>query len=101
MEEIITGLVTEETPEIPVEEVVVEVEEEQCAVEEVESRQIGIISNCNRLNIRALPIKDSTVLSIVPVGTELEVLGVSDGWYNVCTASGIEGYCMTQYVIVQ
>ena len=61
---------------------------------------IGIVIDCVKLNIRRYPKKESYVLCEVPVLTELRIDSdrSTDEWLSVCTAAGIEGFCMTKYV---
>lgn len=59
-----------------------------------------IVSNCKRLNVRTAPTTDSDVICIIRSGTSLKVdfQESNDNWYKVCTSSGVEGYCMRDYV---
>lgn len=60
---------------------------------------IGVV-NCRCMNIRDLPGALGEVIISVPLNTELEIdMSESTGaWYYVCTASGIEGYCLKMYI---
>lgn len=76
---------------------------EDTPVEEIEEEVkelIGVVSDCLRLNVRKEPSKDSEVVAIVNCLNELKIdLDTStDDWYAVCTAAGIEGFCMKQFV---
>ena len=80
----------------------VEVEEPITENTKVES-VTGVVVNCGNLNIRQEPSIDGEILCSVPVFTELEVCiddKSTDEWFHVYTASGIEGFCMRQYVDV-
>lgn len=60
----------------------------------------GIVSNCVKLNVREKPVAGSRVVTIIDVNTKLTVttdesFGI---FYKVCTASGVEGYCVKDYV---
>ena len=84
------------------EEVVEETKEdisESAVEEEVVETLYGIIKDCSKLNIRKKPNTSADVVCIVNEGTEVKINtdGV-DGWYGVCTANGIEGYCMSKFV---
>ena len=70
-------------------------------VEEVK-QHVGVVCNCEKLNIRKYASKDSEVLTIVDAGTELLIDSSKStaNFYKVCTASGIEGYCMEEFVEV-
>lgn len=62
----------------------------------------GVVSRCNRLNIRKAPNKDADVVKIVPVGAEMTIVGHSldKPWYRVVTEDGIKGFCMAEYINV-
>lgn len=63
----------------------------------------GIVSDCEKLNIRKVPTRNSQIVTIVPVNTELmvDLANSTSDWYSICTSSGIEGFCMKQYVTIQ
>lgn len=75
------------------------VEEIEEAVEEI----IGVVSDCLKLNIRKEPNKDSDVVAVVTCLDELKIdlTASTDDWYAVCTAAGIEGFCMKNFVSVE
>ena len=60
----------------------------------------GVVINCAKLNVRAEPSVDADVICVLNANSEIEinVTKSTDKWFNVCTATGIEGYCMRQYV---
>lgn len=60
----------------------------------------GTVINCTKLNVRAEPDAKSDVLCVLDVKSEIkiDVDKSSDKWFRVCTATGIEGYCMRQYI---
>lgn len=64
---------------------------------------IGVVTDCLKLNIREKPSMDSKVVTVVTCLDELEIdMGDSnDDWYAVCTAAGIEGFCMKKFVAVR
>lgn len=73
-------------------------------VEEVEEHItiLGTVSNCKRLNIRKAPSKDYYVVTEVSEDTQLmiDTEKSTNEWYSICTASGIEGFCMKDFVTV-
>lgn len=83
-----------ETPVVDVETVVV-----PDPVELVE----GVIANCAKLNVRVAPNATADVLCILNVASEIEIdlAKSTDEWYHVCTATGVEGYCMRKFVDVR
>jgi hypothetical protein len=62
----------------------------------------GVV-NATRLNIRESPSINAKIVAVVPVFTELLIDSdqADDEWYSVCTASGIEGFCMKEFVVIQ
>ena len=61
---------------------------------------IGFVSNCSKLNIRKESNVDSEVLCVVDSGSKLQInlVDSTHGWFSVCTETGIEGFCMKEYV---
>lgn len=82
-------------------EAIEEQETELC--EDAARNVIGVVTDCLKLNIREKPSKDSRVVTVVTCLDELEIdIGDSnDDWYAVCTATGIEGFCMKKFVAVR
>lgn len=71
------------------------------STEEVE--MFGVVTDCLKLNIREKPDKNSGIVTVVTCLTELKIdptMSTGD-WYAVCTASGIEGFCMKKFVAVR
>lgn len=60
----------------------------------------GVVVDCKKLNIRKAASKLADIVTVVPAGTKLVIdLNKSKPeWYSVCTAAGIEGYCMKGFV---
>lgn len=78
-------------------------------IEKVETKRApvpGSVSNCDKLNIRKLPSMKSEVLTILDSKSEILVNPdelkfdeLNDVYfYKVTTASGIEGYCVTDFI---
>lgn len=82
-------------------DIIKEQESEVC--EDTAHNMIGVATDCLKLNIREKPSKDSRVVTVVTCLDELEIdMGDSnDDWYAVCTATGIEGFCMKKFVAVR
>ena len=94
-------------PEVTEEETNVELEvtEEETNVEpevneeEIQNEQlVRVIPNL--LNIRFTAEKDSTIVTIVSKDDELILLDKEqiNGFYHIITKTGIEGYCMVEFV---
>lgn len=89
--------VVEEVAEM-IEPVVVEPEPEPEPVVAV-----GKIECKNKLNLRAEPYADANVVKELNKGAEVMVYvdeSTAD-FYKVCTESGLEGYCMKKFVVLQ
>ena len=54
----------------------------------------------NLLNVRFSAEKDSTIVTIVSKDDELILLDKEpiNGFYHIITKTGIEGYCMVEFV---
>lgn len=79
----------EETPEAPV-------------VEEENNELIGVVANCEKLNVRRGPDADAEVLTVISKGTEvqIDIFESTNGFYKVCTGAGIEGFCKEDFISV-
>lgn len=95
------------TPEIAVPEVKMEVEstvEPEVVVAPIVCEPVatveGVVVNCAKLNVRVKPSIDADVVCVLNVASEIEIdLDKStDDWFAVCTATGVEGYCMRKFV---
>lgn len=98
---------TNEVNEV-VEEVAVTEVNEQNVVEEAEVNDAasatitGVVNNCTRLNLRKQPSTTSKVINILDSGDKVEIddANSTEDFYKVLTESGIEGYCMKEYITV-
>lgn len=63
----------------------------------------GFVVDCARLNVRAEASIDSEVVYVLDSMSEIEVdmNKSTNEWLHICTASGVEGYCMRKYVEVR
>ena len=63
----------------------------------------GVVDNCIRLNVREKPSVDAEILTALEAGSEVLLLEdeTENGFYKVCTASGLEGYCMCEYIVIK
>ena len=110
VEEPVVEELVEEIEETPVEDTAEEQVDE--TVEEIEvvsledaavETAIGIVSDCTKLNIRKLPKPDAEKVAVVDVNTQLmvDLDGSTLKYYKVYTESGVEGYCLKEYVAVR
>lgn len=90
-------VVQEEVVETVVEPVV-----EQTEVEPVKP-VIGVVTNCLKLNVRAEPKPTAEALCVLDRDSEVSVYKAesTDEYYKVCTAAGIEGYCVKFFIRVK
>jgi uncharacterized protein YgiM (DUF1202 family) len=61
---------------------------------------VGCVANCAKLNVRAKPNTNADVICVLEAASEVNI-NVADSnteWFKVCTATGIEGYCMRKFV---
>ena len=71
--------------------------------ESVKTTMHGIVVNCKKLNLRKSPLKDSdgaNVITTLLAGATV-VINESDStpnFYKVTTETGLEGYCMKQFI---
>lgn len=81
----------------------VRAEVEEVVAEEVAKpamHTVGTVAGCKKLNVRLEPSSDSEVVGILNSGEKVEVDGeAANGFYKICTAYGLEGYCMEQYLL--
>lgn len=72
-------------------------------VEERKPDIMGVVAGCALLNVRAEPSLDAEIACQIVDGAEL-VIDETDStefFYRVCTATGVEGYCMKEYVVIR
>lgn len=90
-----------ETPKVELPEI------EEVAVATVEAKPEapvetveGVVVNCARLNVRAEPNTDAAVLCVLDAMSEIEIVVAqsTNEWFKICTATGIEGYCMREFI---
>ena len=96
--------VIEEVIENPTEETVSALEEViEETTEETVIEQFGFVSGCSKLNIRKAPNVNADIECVVNEGSELKIDKSKsiEGWFNICTANGAEGYCMSKFVEIK
>jgi hypothetical protein len=107
--EVVEEVVQEvETAVEPIAEPVVEV---QTAIEEVAEPVVledekeaditsAIVVNCAKLNVREEPSPKGAVVAVIDASNEVVICASESfgNYYKVCTASGIEGYCIKDYL---
>lgn len=75
---------------------------EPIEVKPEDTTKSGAVTDCAKLNVRKQPNKDAEVVCVISVATELlidEAESTKD-FYKICTAAGVEGYCMRKFITV-
>ena len=64
---------------------------------------IGVVTGCLNLNIYKDASYGADIVAVVSALSELcvDLDNSTDDWYFVCTASGIEGFCMKKFVAIR
>ena len=88
---------TEEAVETPVEETTEEVVEE---ASDDEILDIGVVTDCLKLNVRKQPSKDAEVIKTIDALTEVVILKEVNDFYEVALKTGESGYCMKKYIAI-
>lgn len=84
--------------------VVEEVKSEPTLVVEQQKTEVkqltGNVAGCAKLNVRKEPNKDAEILAVINEGAEVVINKIKStmDFYSVCTAAGIEGYCMKKFI---
>ena len=78
-------------------------QEEEIAEVNTNGTLKGVVSGCDKLNIRKEAIKDSTIVTIINKNAEVVIdpTKSTNDFYKVTTTSGVEGYCMKTYITVK
>ena len=86
----------------PQEEMVDEVVIEEFVVETEEKPKTGKVVNCELLNVREQPNTNAEIVCMIKRNTEVEidVTKSTSDFYKICIASGIEGFCMKKFILV-
>lgn len=63
----------------------------------------GVVVGCYNLNVRTGPNKDFDVICEIPSESEVEIDESEsfEDFYKICTASGVEGFCMKKFIEVK
>lgn len=92
-------------PEVPLEvnEAVEETEIISPIAPEPKKTARGVVVGCFNLNVRTGPRKDFDVICEIPSDSEVEIDESEsfEDFYKVCTASGVEGFCMKKFIEVK
>lgn len=72
----------------------------ETAIETAHALKIGRVFGCTSLNVRKAPKTNAVVICTINCHAEVEIdeSESTDDFYKICTASGIEGYCMKKFI---
>lgn len=90
---------------VPNEESVANVayEEDECiTVKEDEKPILGKVDNCDKLNVREYPNVSASVLCTLVKSTEVMIVESesTEMFYKVYTTSGVNGFCMKDFITI-
>jgi len=71
--------------------------------EEFNDILLGIVTGCEKLNVRKEPSSTAAIICEIENRTEvmIEEVESTEDFYKVCTASGIDGFCMRKFIEIQ
>lgn len=60
----------------------------------------GVVTNCDRLNVRREPTKNSEVVAVIKAGTEVAIISSksTEDWYYIALW---DGYVMKEYITIK
>lgn len=63
---------------------------------------MGMLLNCDKLNVRTEPNKNAEVVFVADSKTEfiIDEATSTEDWFSIRTAAGVEGFCMKKFVAV-
>ena len=99
VEPIVEEVVSETKP--ATEDVAVEVAPEKKPEKKV---KIGVVVNCEKLNVRNNPSPTAAIELVISKGTEVEITGSNGDFYSVrkgTITEGFNGWCMKKYISVK
>ena len=64
---------------------------------------VGVVTGCAKLNVREAANADADVVCVISEGSDVTINRIKStvDFYAVCTAAGIEGYCMKKFITVK
>lgn len=92
-----------EQVETPIDETSVETPIETESVESAKPEPIEGVVGCEKLYVRSDATVDSEPVGVITRDSKVFVYEdeSTDEFYKVCTATGLEGYCMKKFISVQ
>jgi len=70
---------------------------------QTENDRSGVVTDCLRLNILDAPDHDAEIVTTIDALSEVlvDMSESTDKFYKICTAVGIEGYCMKKFIALR
>lgn len=92
-----------EPVETSIDETSVETSIETEPIEPAKPEPVEGVVGCEKLNVRSDATIDSEPVGIINRGSKVFIYEdeSTDEFYKVCTATGLEGYCMKKFISVQ
>lgn len=89
-----------ETPVVEVQMAIEEVAEPEVITPVEEPTTSAIVIGCAKLNVREEPSPKACVVAVIDASNEVVIYDTESfgNYYKVCTAAGIEGYCIKDYL---
>ena len=71
--------------------------------EESDDILLGMVTGCEKLNVRTEPSPTAAIVCEIDRQTEvlIEEAESTEDFYKVCTASGVDGFCMRKFIKIQ
>lgn len=76
----------------------------ETVMEEIKSTVvIGVVVDCNKLNVRIEPSTESSVIFVINKGDEVEIDTKIENpeFYRITNVLGASGYCMKKYIALK
>lgn len=63
----------------------------------------GCVDKCEKLRVRKGPSTNTGVVTVISAGTEvmIDLDKSTNDWYSVRTATGVEGFCMKDFITIK
>lgn len=81
----------------------VQIVEEEPVIEQPVKHVTGYVVNCAKLNVRNEPKPHSEILCTIEQDSEVEIdeAQSTEDFYKICSAAGIEGYCVKYFINIK
>lgn len=69
----------------------------------VREPRTGVVVDCVKLNVRKRPSSDAAIVTEIPAGIKVRIIDEEStkDFHHVCTATGIEGFCMKKFIEIK